>query len=736
MAKIELSARDIDHIARVVETEVSRGIQRADPQVYNDMVSAVVDTVTNRLATGRYGKTVQDVLNDRRAFSKITGPKSLNPYGSVQKAPAAPTSTRAVVAQHLADRAKGKPSIVGGALDYANPAHSSPNNISGWIDPMRAAGAVRLGIGKQEHYHGLAPHNIGRAAPDYEISVPEDVASMATGQYSQPSYPDNLRPTGGLVASRAPTREDARLGDAWGFQDPTTTAGVRMADNAPLPGGLFDDPRNMRDISVGLLGGVAPPASRPGMPAPGMATPTARASNPNRPGLPAPMSRPSPSMAAPSVMSAAVQERMTGVPMSDRQITASVPDMPAASAMLSRTAPSINARPAMERPTAMASLSPSVQERMGGFPDVPTPTQRAELSPSVMERMDGFPSSPAPTRSTATQDLSPSVMDRMGGLLSMDAKAATMPGSLPNGLLSDVPPASQPFGRPDAIAYADPVPARPTPSVPSYKAPPASYQTPAFSTAPPQIDALGQPPIPGLQRAPQAPAQRQVAATVPDVPAYTAPRDVAPAPTIAGPVGRQRQAETPTRSNINTDTADRNMAQVAASRALDTVAERSKGGLFSGGFSGPSGVMGGAMLGGAMGGLPGAAIGGLLGSQTVRDAIGLGGGSSGFGTGQLSAGALSALNAGWGGFGNMNATQQLATSLAREQAEQQAREAAQAGYFDGWGFAGNQASSSALPGRTTSYRGGSTSMGGEGGFGSGTMSDSARSSAKSGGGLF
>ena len=178
------------------------------------------------------------------------------------------------------------------------------------------------------------------------------------------------------------------------------------------------------------------------------------------------------------------------------------------------------------------------------------------------------------------------------------------------------------------------------------------------------------------------------------------------------------------------------MAQVAASRALDTVAERSKGGLFSGGFSGPSGVMGGAMLGGAMGGLPGAAIGGLLGSATVRDAIGLGGGSSGFGTGQLSAGALSALNAGWGGFGNMNATQQLATELARAQAEQQAQEAARGGLFDGWGFAGNQASSSAMPGRTTSYRGGRTNMGGEGGFGSGSMSDSARSSAKGGGGLF
>jgi len=261
-----------------------------------------------------------------------------------------------------------------------------------------------------------------------------------------------------------------------GYADPALNTVTPR--NAPMPGSLFDDPRNMRDISAGLLGGVAPPASRPGMPAPGMPTPTPRASNPTRPGLPTPMSRPSPSMAAPSTLSAGVQERMTGIPMSDRQITASIPDMPAASAMLSRTAPSINPQPPMERPTAMAGLSPAVQERMGGFPDAPAPAQRA-----------------------ATPDLAPSVMDRMGGLLSMDAKAATMPNSRANGLLADTPPS---FGVPDAIAYADPVPSRPAPS---YQAPPASYQTPAFSTAClmawAAIDMVGvmlKPPRPALAR--------------------------------------------------------------------------------------------------------------------------------------------------------------------------------------------------------------------------------------------
>ena len=265
-------------------------------------------------------------------------------------------------------------------------------------------------------------------------------ASLPGAKYDQPTVAMKTIKDAWAGARRVTTAEDKRLGDAWGYKDPTATRGLTTPANTPMPGGLIGDPRDMRDISVGLLGGVAPPTNRPAGMGLAMPAPTLRASNLGRPGVPAPKSRPSPSMAPPSVMSAGVQERMTGVPMSDRQITASIPDMPRESAMLSRTAPSINAQPAMERPTAMAELSPAVQERMGGFPDVPARTQRAELSPGVMERMGGFPSTPAPAQRAATGDLSPSVMDRMGGLLSMDAKAATMPNSRPNGLLDAAPP--------------------------------------------------------------------------------------------------------------------------------------------------------------------------------------------------------------------------------------------------------------------------------------------------------
>lgn len=157
MANVNLSQRDIDYIARVVDTEVPRSIARKNPQEYQRMVSAVVDTVTNRMASGKYPTTAAGVLNQPRQFSKITGPAHLNPYGSVQQTPRAPESVRNMVADRIAAAAAGQPSAIGGALNYANPNFSSKSNLRGWIDPMINAGAQAFGVGKNVHYHGTAP---------------------------------------------------------------------------------------------------------------------------------------------------------------------------------------------------------------------------------------------------------------------------------------------------------------------------------------------------------------------------------------------------------------------------------------------------------------------------------------------------------------------------------------------------------------------------------------------------
>jgi len=157
MANVKLSQRDIDYIARVVDTEVPRSLQRSNPQEYQRMVGAVVDTVTNRMASGSYPTTATGVLNQPRQFSKITGPSFLNPYGSVQQTPRAPESVRNMVANRIADAAAGVPSEIGGALNYANPNYSSKSSLRGWIEPMINAGAQAFGVGKSVHYHGTAP---------------------------------------------------------------------------------------------------------------------------------------------------------------------------------------------------------------------------------------------------------------------------------------------------------------------------------------------------------------------------------------------------------------------------------------------------------------------------------------------------------------------------------------------------------------------------------------------------
>ena len=167
---VSLSDQDIEYISRVVATEVPEWINRQHPDVYRDMVAAVTDTITNRLASGRYGKRIVDVVNQRSAFSKINGPATLEPYGSVQNTPRASATARQTVYEHLADRNRDAPSLIGGYLDYANPFYSSPSNLLEWINPMIAAGALKLGIGQAVHYHGLAPGN--KPAPNYVLRTP------------------------------------------------------------------------------------------------------------------------------------------------------------------------------------------------------------------------------------------------------------------------------------------------------------------------------------------------------------------------------------------------------------------------------------------------------------------------------------------------------------------------------------------------------------------------------------
>lgn len=192
MTTLNLSKQDIDYISRVVHTEVPSYLRKRNPSQYSKMVKAVTDTVTNRMASDRFPTSAADVLNQRRQFSKITGPKSLSPHGSVQKTPRAPSYVNDIVQGHISDRVAGAPSVVGNSLHYANPNYSDRSNIDSWINPMIKGGAEKFGVGKAIHYHGNAPGYSG--APDYQINAqgveskpsPFEVASLPSSRLPIP----------------------------------------------------------------------------------------------------------------------------------------------------------------------------------------------------------------------------------------------------------------------------------------------------------------------------------------------------------------------------------------------------------------------------------------------------------------------------------------------------------------------------------------------------------------------
>jgi hypothetical protein len=201
MANVKLTQQDIDYIARVVDTEVPRSLANRNPAEYDRMVRGVVDTVTNRMASGEFPSSATGVLNQSRQFSKITGPSSLNPYGSVQNTPRASAATKNLVADHIAGRAAGDPTTIGGALNYANPNYSSKSNLTGWINPMIERGATLLGVGKNVHAHGTAPNL--QPVGEYSLSA----EGMPGGYVPRPSSPDDLPQSaqpGGILSAINP----------------------------------------------------------------------------------------------------------------------------------------------------------------------------------------------------------------------------------------------------------------------------------------------------------------------------------------------------------------------------------------------------------------------------------------------------------------------------------------------------------------------------------------------------
>ncbi|RKG52117.1 LysM peptidoglycan-binding domain-containing protein [Acinetobacter cumulans] len=171
-----LSDQDILDIMKVTETEV---IKFKNEKNFSEQAAGVVDTILNRTKSGVWGDSIRSVVNAHRQFSKITGPKSLKPYGSVQNMPISAVSSRIrnFVNKYMIERANGKPSIVGGHLNYANKYYSDEYNKKKWVNAFHDK-AVKDGLifgnGTAIHAHGTVPELQESIPKPFKVELPKN----------------------------------------------------------------------------------------------------------------------------------------------------------------------------------------------------------------------------------------------------------------------------------------------------------------------------------------------------------------------------------------------------------------------------------------------------------------------------------------------------------------------------------------------------------------------------------
>lgn len=268
MSDVYLTQKDIDYISRVVATEVPASIAQTDPAEYSRMVGAVVDTITNRMASGEYPSTVTGVVNQRNQFSAINGPID-GAYGKVQNAPKASPELQSLVAGHIADISQGvEESEIGGSMNYANPNFSSANNLRDWVNPMIEAGAVKLGLGDSVHYHGIipgdeavGPYNLSAEGipTTQNVAVPVDNPMKGLLAVVDPFDPNSSLRTGSLMAPMASDWGAMAQANIAANQTPSLIGpDVQMLSTSTQPIGQPVEVASADDSGWGLNRDVAP----------------------------------------------------------------------------------------------------------------------------------------------------------------------------------------------------------------------------------------------------------------------------------------------------------------------------------------------------------------------------------------------------------------------------------------------------------------------------------------------
>ena len=178
---VKLTEQDIIDIKKVAATEVVGSLKG---EAFEKQLAGVVDTILNRVH--QKGGNVRAVLNERWAFSDINAPRK-GAYGSVQNVPMSRVSARVSkgVDEHLAKRAAGMASVVGGNTHYANPYFlgEASAKTKKWVREVESqanATGQRFGAGKAVHVHGTPTGS--KAAPAFKVILGGNQAIAAGAQ--------------------------------------------------------------------------------------------------------------------------------------------------------------------------------------------------------------------------------------------------------------------------------------------------------------------------------------------------------------------------------------------------------------------------------------------------------------------------------------------------------------------------------------------------------------------------
>lgn len=183
---ISLSEKEIVDLKKTLATE---WVTKA-----GDMQGkGIIDTILNRKASGKWGNTIEDVVNARSQFSDVnsilTDKKGRNTIDEVMIgrdiSRAQYGKSSALVDDWLAQRAGGAPSSVGDHLNYANPNYSSKKNLP-WIN---ALDGPQYGVGKAIHNHGTVPELQKYRPGNFGISYPGMPQPGTAGAGVQPVDP-------------------------------------------------------------------------------------------------------------------------------------------------------------------------------------------------------------------------------------------------------------------------------------------------------------------------------------------------------------------------------------------------------------------------------------------------------------------------------------------------------------------------------------------------------------------